>query len=133
MRFLPALLFLLPLAAQTPQEVPRPGRAPQEPKNLKILKPDEVRTAMRSFTQGLGVNCGFCHAQGDMASDDNPHKVTARGMIAMMRQANASFPDGKERVTCYTCHRGESEPKSAPPAAQPPAAAAQQPAAAAQQ
>jgi Photosynthetic reaction centre cytochrome C subunit len=118
-RFLPVVLFLLPLAAQTPQEAPRPGRAQQEPKNLKLLKPEEVRAAMRSFTVGLGVNCGFCHTQGDFASDENSNKVTARRMIAMARQANASFPDGKERVTCYTCHRGEAEPKSAPPAQQP--------------
>jgi hypothetical protein len=117
LRALSVLLILLPLSAQA-QEAPPPGRAPQEPKNLKILKPEEVRAAMRSYTVALGVNCGFCHMPGDMASDDNPHKVTARQMIAMARQANASFPDGKERVTCYTCHRGESEPKSAPPAQQ---------------
>jgi hypothetical protein len=117
-RALSVLLFLLPLSAQPPQEAPPPGRTAQEPKNLKILKPDEVRTAMRSFTAALGANCAFCHVQGDMASDDNPHKVTARRMIAMTREANATFPDGKERVTCYTCHRGETEPKSAPPAQQ---------------
>ena len=85
-------------------------------KNLKILKPDEVMPAMRTFTVGLGVRCDYCHVQGDRASDANPHKVVARRMIGMTRQANATFPDGKEHVTCYTCHRGAEEPKSSPEA-----------------
>jgi hypothetical protein len=29
---------------------------------------------------------------------------------------NANFPDGKMHVSCYTCHRGEAEPKTAPAA-----------------
>jgi hypothetical protein len=116
--FASLLLFLVPLAAQTPPEAPPPARPAQEPKNLKILKPEEVRAKMHSFTVGLGVNCGFCHVQGDMASDENPHKVIARRMIAMTRQANGTFPDGKERVTCYTCHRGQQEPLSEPSAQQ---------------
>ena len=38
-------------------------------------------------------------------------------MITMAREVNAKFTDGKQHVSCYTCHRGESEPKMAPPAA----------------
>ncbi len=88
----------------------------QEPKNLKILKPDEVMNTMRTFTSGLGVRCDFCHIQGDFASDENRVKLTARNMIAMVQQINTHF-GGNPKVTCYTCHRGETEPKSAPPAA----------------
>jgi hypothetical protein len=39
-------------------------------------------------------------------------------MITMMREINAKFPDGKEHVTCYTCHRGAEMPLTAAPAAQ---------------
>jgi hypothetical protein len=70
--------------------------------------------AMRTYTAGLGVRCDFCHVQ-DRASDDNPMKPIARNMISMVRQINSNF-NGSPRVTCYTCHRGESEPRSAPPA-----------------
>jgi hypothetical protein len=35
-------------------------------------------------------------------------------MIEMVEKINANFPDGKMHVTCYTCHRGEAEPKTAP-------------------
>ena len=132
-RILAPLALILPLAAQTPQfpqfppappapagEARPPGegqprRAEEPPKNLKILKAEELMPAMRSYTAGLGVRCDFCHVQGDRASDANPHKNEAREMIAMTRQINSHFPDGKERVTCYTCHRGEHEPRTAPP------------------
>jgi len=35
----------------------------------------------------------------------------------MSHEINAKFPDGKMHVTCYTCHRGATEPASAPPEA----------------
>jgi hypothetical protein len=100
------VLFLAPLCAQPPQG---------GPKNLKVLKPDQVRPLMRTFTAGLGVKCDFCHVEGDFASDDKAQKATARMMISMTQQINKNF-DGKERVACYTCHRGETEPKAAAPA-----------------
>jgi len=75
--------------------------------------------AMRKATQGLGVRCDACHVQGDFSSDENPKKATARRMFEMTRDINAKFPDGKEHVTCYTCHRGTAEPLTAPAAAVP--------------
>jgi len=91
------------------------------PKNLKVLKPDDLRPAMRKATQGLGVRCDFCHVAGDFASDDNPKKAIARHMFQMTAGINAQAPDGKEHVTCYTCHRGAQEPLTEPPAASAPA------------
>jgi hypothetical protein len=37
-------------------------------------------------------------------------------MIVLAQDVNAKFTDGKVHVTCYTCHRGDHEPKAAPPA-----------------
>ena len=88
------------------------------PTNLKILTPDNFMPAMRSFTVALGQNCNYCHVQGDRASDENPKKNIARHMLEMVQQINSHFPDGKMHVTCYTCHRGATEPLTAPPAAQ---------------
>jgi len=112
------LVFLLFTAwAQEPPHEAHKGPMP-EPKNLKVLKVSgaEIMPIMHSFSAGLGVKCDFCHVQGDFASDDNPHKEIARKMIVMAQQVNSNFPDGKMHVTCYTCHRGEKEPKTAPPA-----------------
>ena len=111
---------MLPLCAQD-KEKEKGKQPPPPPTNLKVLKVTsgaEVRQIMRTFTAGLGVQCGYCHVQGNFASDDNPKKETARHMIEMVQQINKNFPDGKMHVSCYTCHRGEAEPKTAPPAAQ---------------
>jgi hypothetical protein len=124
MRLMISLLFvMLPLCAQSPQEAPKKAGGPPAPKNLKILKPEEVRNAMRAYTQALGVMCTHCHVQGDFAADDKPQKTTARMMIAMVRDVNAKFPDAasKTYVTCYTCHNGKVTPLTAPPPAAPPA------------
>jgi hypothetical protein len=90
-----------------------------EPKNLQVLKvpASELIPIMRSFNAALGVECNYCHIRGDFASDENPHKNIARKMITMSHEINTNFPDGKMHVTCYTCHRGEQEPKTAPAAA----------------
>jgi hypothetical protein len=93
-----------------------------EPKNLQVLKvpASELIPIMMAFNAGLGVQCSFCHVVDDFASDDNHHKATARKMIEMTKEINAKFPDGKIHVACYTCHRGETEPKLAPQAKKPP-------------
>jgi hypothetical protein len=88
------------------------------PKNLQVLKPEQVRAAMGAATAGLGVTCAECHAAPDMSSDDKPAKLIARKMFAMTATINSGFPDGKVHVTCYTCHRGQKEPLTAAPAAQ---------------
>src|SRR5579864_340335 len=95
------LLSLLPLLAQQAPEAPKQRPAP---KNLKLLTPETLMPAMRSYTVALGVKCEFCHVQGDFASDEKHHKEIARLMIQLARDVNAKFPDGKEHVTCYTWH-----------------------------
>jgi hypothetical protein len=110
------LLLLLPIFAQEKKDAP-PKKQQPNPTNLKVLKVatgPEVSQIMRTFTTGLGVQCIYCHVQGNFASDENPKKEVARQMIKMSQAINANFPDGKMRVTCYTCHRGEAEPKTAP-------------------
>jgi hypothetical protein len=41
-------------------------------------------------------------------------KVMARMMLTMVKDINSRFPDGQTHVTCYTCHRGDTMPKTAP-------------------
>jgi photosynthetic reaction center cytochrome c subunit len=121
MRLLLTILMVFPLCAQAPPGPP-PGPPPGEAKaslpafkNLQLLKPEEIRGAMGAFRVALGVDCGFCHVRGDFASDENHHKIVARKMIGLVRSINPQFSDGKEHVTCYTCHRGAKEPPIAPP------------------
>jgi photosynthetic reaction center cytochrome c subunit len=120
MRFAAAVLLgaLTLFAQDAKQDKGDKGKGPAPaPTNLKVLKATsraEVGQIMRTFTVGLGVQCNYCHVQGNNASDDNPKKEIARHMIQMVQQINANFPDGKLHVSCFTCHRGEAEPKTAP-------------------
>jgi len=85
-------------------------------KNLKILKPEEVRGAMGAFVAGTGMKCADCHVPGAFDSDEKPQKVTARKMLEMVHSVNTTTFNGAGKVTCYTCHRGEAMPLSAAPA-----------------
>ena len=114
MRILLPLVVLVSLFAAVAQDAPK--KAPPAPKNLKLLQPSEIRPRMGAFRTALGVECSFCHVAGAFDSDDNPKKEVARHMITMMRDINSKFPDGKTHVTCYTCHRGQQEPATAPAA-----------------
>jgi len=121
--FVIACCLLLPAVAQdkTPdkqeakqEKAKRPAPPPSNLKILKVTTDPEVKQIMRTFTVGLGVQCTFCHIQNNYPSDENPKKEIARNMIKMAQEINTKFPDGKMHVSCFTCHRGEAEPKTAP-------------------
>ena len=107
---------------QQPPAPPKPGQlAPDYFKNIKVLKnvpADQLRTQMEYFTASLGVNCNFCHVQGQFESDDNPHKDRARKMMAMVDRFNDN-PSNDITVTCATCHHGHVPPERTPTLAMP--------------
>jgi hypothetical protein len=102
---------------QAPPPPPKPGQlAPDYFKNIKVLKTmpaDQLRTQMEYFTASLGVQCNFCHVQGQFDSDDNPHKDRARKMMAMVDRFNESTANDIT-VTCATCHHGHAPPERTP-------------------
>jgi hypothetical protein len=98
-------------------------------KNLQVLPKDAtaavVVNTMKGFAINLGVRCQFCHIgkeglpleQFDFISDEIPQKKTARIMMRLTedinKQLDAAVPrpaGGEARVTCITCHRGQSKP-----------------------
>ena len=112
-----ALVLSFSLSAQEQEK--KKGPSPfANPKNLKVLPAEGLQPTMQGYRVALGVMCTYCHVQGDFASEDAPKKAIARNMIRMLGDINSRFPDGKAHVSCYTCHRGEAEPKMTPPAAQ---------------
>jgi len=121
-----------PPQGQPPQGAPG-GRGPQPaPKNLQVLPKDttrqQINPIMRGFTRALGVRCPYCHVgeEGadlstfDFASDEKPTKKTARIMLQNLMETNTRLasvgdkPAGEPRVSCWTCHRGETKPASPP-------------------
>jgi hypothetical protein len=129
-------LFCVSVAlAQTSR--PPQFRFPDRIQNAQVLPADigsdQLRDTMRMFSMSLGVRCTYCHVgeegvplnQLDFVSDANPHKNIARGMVRMVQHINQQALPAiagleQPRVTCYTCHRGSTEPATVPP---PPAAA----------
>ena len=110
-----ALAWALPAAAQEPAAAPK--TAGETYKNIQVLKDlpaSQLMEVMHSFSHSLGVKCSFCHVEGAFDKDDKPQKQTARKMITMATGINKDNFGGKHRVTCWTCHRGATEPESKP-------------------
>jgi len=106
--------------------VPAPAN---EYKNLKVLPKDIStkdlsRIMIDDFEDGLGVSCGFCHAEEndshklDYASDEKPEKEIASLMMKMTLDVNEKYfqtthpmiGDSTLSITCITCHRGQPRP-----------------------
>jgi hypothetical protein len=106
--------------------VPAPAN---EYKNLKVLPKDIStkdlsRIMIDDFEDGLGVSCGFCHAEEkdshklDYASDEKPEKEIARLMMKMTLDVNEKYfqvthpliGDSTLSITCVTCHKGQPRP-----------------------
>jgi len=91
------------------------GAAVVSAANLKVLTAQNVEFTMQNITFALGVGCVYCHDLNDLSLDTKPTKLKARMMLEMVRDINAKFGDDKTHVTCWTCHRGSTEPEIARP------------------
>jgi photosynthetic reaction center cytochrome c subunit len=107
---------ILPLSAQ------RPPVAEDVFKNVQVLKGipvDEFMNTMGVFSAALGMSCEDCHASNDAnwanyALDTSPRKRVARRMAQMVATINKDNFNGRQMVTCWTCHRGSNSPKITP-------------------
>jgi hypothetical protein len=108
--------------AQGGAQPQQPPKAEQVFKNIQTLKgipADEFMTTMGVFSAALGMSCEDCHASNDSkwenyALDTSVKKQIARRMITMMAAINKEYFNGRQVVTCYTCHRGTSPPRVTP-------------------
>lgn len=92
-----------------------------------IQATEKTYSLMVHMSEGLGVNCTFCHNSRDFANwpDSNPQRVNAWYGIRMVSDINASyitplatvFPDNRKgphgdpaKANCTTCHQGASKP-----------------------
>ena len=87
------------------------------PKNIQVLKDiptSDLLNTMWFFGASLDVACSHCHVQPNMESDAKQAKLTARKMIQMTRNLNATNFGGNPVVTCNTCHQGSTQPNGIP-------------------
>jgi outer membrane lipoprotein-sorting protein len=85
-------------------------------KNVQVLKGipvDQFMGTMGFIAASLSVNCTECHISEDY-SKDTELKVKAREMMLMVKALNQTNFGGTHRVTCYTCHRSDTSPRSTP-------------------
>src|SRR5262245_22969373 len=91
-----------------------------EQKNVQLLtglSDLQLQRTMNMMRASLGVHCDFCHVITEKEGwqfdkDDKKEKKTAREMIAMVIKINQEQFKGRAAVSCWTCHRGTTEPKS---------------------
>jgi hypothetical protein len=119
------------LSAQSSTQ-PSPGRAGQPStlvqmadtafKNVQVLKGipvDEFMGTMGLFAAALSADCSACHTgagtEAPKWEEDTPRKRTARRMIQMVQTINRDNFNGRQQVTCWTCHRGTPQPLVTPP------------------
>lgn len=82
-------------------------------KNIEILKgkkASRLPNMMSALTGLLGVSCAYCHVPNEWAREDKPTKQTARKMFRMIGRLNKEEFEGKNAVSCWTCHRGNPHP-----------------------
>ena len=101
-------------------------------KNIQVLKgipANQIVPMMEYMRSALGgVRCQFCHVPPPaFEKDDKPQKAMGRKMLLMVMDINKNTFGGATTVTCYTCHRGSTDPVNTPvipePGAEKPAAA----------
>lgn len=86
-------------------------------KNLKVLNntpSDLLLPSMQFITSSLGVSCEYCHVENAFDKDDKKTKQTARKMMQMVKEINSQQFQGKQEITCYSCHRGNPTPLAIP-------------------
>jgi hypothetical protein len=123
---------VLSLLVSAPAVAQQPGSAGATRPKLEVLQSlpeSQLFPLMNLVAQSLGVGCDHCHVQAtpDLSRtpsnvggwvwdrDDKAPKGRAREMMKMVVDLNTSRFGGQARVTCYTCHRGVTQPSRVPP------------------
>lgn len=86
---------------------------------LKGISVEEFMDTMGFFSASLSWNCTDCHGEDAVDNwanfaNETPRKTMARKMIQMVAALNKNNFGGSRLVTCFTCHRGDAQPKITP-------------------
>src|SRR5678815_3512445 len=104
----------------TKMQAPPEKTVGQVGKNIKVLTgmpESQLIPVMNFFAASMGRRCNYCHVnnqgQWDYASDAKSEKAAAREMIKLVMDINKTTERLKlDPVSCYTCHRGRTNPVS---------------------
>jgi|SoiMethySBSTD1v2_1073268.scaffolds.fasta_scaffold479297_2 photosynthetic reaction center cytochrome c subunit len=74
---------------------------------------EDLDARMKRYNRSLGVECTHCHVEGSWADESKPEFDIARNMSKMVPAVNEHLGEA-DRVSCWTCHRGEVRPSRQP-------------------
>ena len=117
------VVWLIGSALAAPQTATRAAQNTSDAafKNVQVLKGiplDDFMGTMGIMCAALGFDCSDCHTGAgtekvDWAAD-TPKKVMARSMVRMMTAINRDNFQGRQMVTCWSCHHGRDRPSTTP-------------------
>ncbi len=81
---------------------------------LRELRAREVEPLMQAFNRSLGVECAHCHVQEQWHDASKPAFAIARNMLRMVQTLNTEHLRETKRVSCWTCHGGQTRPERMP-------------------
>jgi hypothetical protein len=117
-----AIALVVPLlsawqSAAPPASTPKPASTPPLAEdvfnNIQLLKgapAESVIPTMEQIRHTVGVDCAYCHVPHKWDADDKQPKQTTRQMFGMLGFIKTTYFAGQPKVSCWTCHRGESTP-----------------------
>jgi hypothetical protein len=104
--------FVFAVAKQDPKDM----KAEEVYVNIKSFKGHpavDLIPAMEFMAASMQWECKDCHDPADYSKET--HNIeTTRKMIDLQREINTKWFDGRQEVTCMTCHRGEEHPTNLP-------------------
>lgn len=111
-----------PNAGQSQQAPSGQKTAAEQFKNIQVLKTvpaEDLLPTMRYIAAALGTECDTCHVrdngQFQPEKDDKKPKQTAREMMKMVMTINQENFNGRQEVSCNSCHNGHERPQTIPP------------------
>jgi len=99
----------------------RAQTADQVFKNVQVLKGipvDDFMGTMGLMSAAVGYDCSECHIGAGTErvnwAADNGKKIIARKMVTMVANINRDNFQGRQVVTCWSCHHGRDKPSTTP-------------------
>jgi photosynthetic reaction center cytochrome c subunit len=124
MRFWSRTIVCLGLAAVvvfTAHSQEKAQTADQVFKNVQVLKGipvDDFMGTMGLMSAAVGYDCSECHIGAGTEkvnwAADNGKKIIARKMVTMVAAINRDNFQGRQVVTCWSCHHGRDKPSTTP-------------------
>ncbi len=105
--------FAILLAKQDP---PKDLKCEDVYTNIKMFRGQpatELIPAMEFMAASMKWECKDCHDIADFTKETHAIETT-RQMIALQKDINDKWFNGRMEVTCATCHRGEEHPPNLP-------------------